>query len=296
MKWIVFVAMGAIGCGDAGTPSDADRHAGAGTGVAPDAGVGADASVGVGADGGADVDSREHADAGPGSDASTCVACDDFERGIVGQPPGGLWTVSTPNCSGVGAIAIDDSQAHHGTRSVKVTGAGGYCNHVFFATPIAMARPTTWIRFFVRFDAALGDGHTTFLAMRDARDGKDLRMGGQNRVLMFNREADDATLPAMSPAGTAKSVAPRIRTWTCVEAAMDSIAKTIRTWVDGAVVDGMVVDGAPTPDVDEAWLRDTAWSPDLVDARFGWESYAGQADTLWFDDVAIGDARFGCGG
>jgi len=227
-------------------------------------------------------------------DAAACVVCDDFEHAAVGSAPSAPWTIATPSCSGAGKMAIDDAQAHGGARSVKVVGGGGYCDHVFIAAPIP-ALAVTWVRFFVRLDAPLGNGHTTFLAMRDARASKDVRMGGQNGVLMFNREADDATLPEMSPAGVALSVAPRARAWTCIETAIDSAARTIRTWVDGALVAGLVEDGVPTPDVDATWLRDAAWAPDLVDVRFGWESYAGQAITLWFDDVAIGPARFGCG-
>jgi hypothetical protein len=30
------------------------------------------------------------------------------------------------------------------------------------------------------------------------------------------------------------------------------------------------------------------------DLRLGWESYGGDADTLWFDDVALGTGRIGC--
>jgi hypothetical protein len=291
MRWLV-VVVGLVGCGDAGAGAGANANAGGGVG----------ANSGASADGGAGGDAHAPTDASPSdagasdagaSDAGACFACDDFEHGTVGAPPGGIWSISTPNCSGTGSVAIDDAQAHGGSRSVKVVGAGGYCNHVFFATPLP-ARAVTWFRFFVRFDAPLGDGHTTFLAMRNA-DGKDLRMGGQNRALMFNRESDDATLPEMSPAGTAKSIAPAARTWTCIEVAIDTSAKTIRTWVDGAAIEGLVDDGIPTPDVDAAWLRG-AWTPSLLDARFGWESYAGQADTLWFDDVAIGASRFGCEG
>ncbi len=57
---------------------------------------------------------------------------------------------------------------------------------------------------------------------------------------------------------------------------------------------GLAVDGEPTADLDRQWLRDRDWRPDLVDVRLGWESYGGQAMTLWFDDVAFGGARLGC--
>ncbi|MCP3786536.1 hypothetical protein NLX85_24520 [Micromonospora sp. A3M-1-15] len=36
------------------------------------------------------------------------------------------------------------------------------------------------------------------------------------------------------------------------------------------------------------------WRPQLTDLKIGWESYGGAADTLWFDDVALGATRIGC--
>jgi hypothetical protein len=152
------------------------------------------------------------------------------------------------------------------------------------------------MRFYVRLDGALGADHVTFLAMHDATDGKDLRMGGQDSVLMFNRELDDATLPEMSPAGTALSVAPTTGAWHCIEVAIDGTARTLQTYVDGSAVAALAVGAQPTPNVDTQWLQDKAWGPKLQDARFGWESYGNAADTVWFDDVAIGPTRVGCGG
>lgn len=267
---------------------------------AGDAGTAAAADASSpGSDGAAAGDALAAADAAPGSAAGCAGAyvCDDFEHDVAGQPPGAPFSVSTPNCSGAGVVAVDASQARSGSRSAKVTGAGGYCDHVFFGMPLPASATTgvLWARFFVRFDAPLGAGHVTFVAMHDASSGKDLRMGGQDQVLMWNRESDDATLPAMSPAGTAQSLAPSTGRWTCVELTVDPVARTLTTWVDGALVAGLVDDGTPTPDVDAQWLQGPAWSPRLADLRFGWESYAGQADTLWFDDVAAGPARIGCG-
>ena len=121
-------------------------------------------------------------------------------------------------------------------------------------------------------------------------------MGGQNKVLMWNRESDDATLPSMSPVGTSKSVVPATSRWLCVELEVDGAAGTIHTWVDGAPVEGLVEDGTATPDVDAPWLSKSGWRPALSDFRLGWESYGGQTSTLWFDDVALGAQRIGCGG
>jgi hypothetical protein len=32
----------------------------------------------------------------------------------------------------------------------------------------------------------------------------------------------------------------------------------------------------------------------VTDLRLGWESYGADADTLWFDDVAVGATRIDC--
>ncbi|MET7966541.1 hypothetical protein [Micromonospora sp. NPDC005305] len=58
-------------------------------------------------------------------------------------------------------------------------------------------------------------------------------------------------------------------------------------------VAGLTADGVPTHDVD-GQLYGRTWRPRLTDLKFGWESYGGAADTLWFDDVALGGSRIGC--
>jgi hypothetical protein len=123
-----------------------------------------------------------------------------------------------------------------------------------------------------------------------------VRMGGQSKILMWNRESDDATLPALSPAGIAASLPLPTNQWLCVEVTIDASgpATSMRTWVDGAEVAGLHLDATPTPDLDEQWLRKADWRPALMDFSLGWESYAGQALTLWFDDVALDAARVGC--
>ncbi len=239
------------------------------------------------------------ADGGAGPPASACAfsLCDGFEKAAPGGPPDtALWTVGGANCTGTGQAAIDGTVAHTGTQSLKVTGSGGYCNHVFAAAtmPPELGQKI-FGRFFVRFADALGDGHVTFMAMKDSHDGpRDLRMGGQSRILMWNRESDDATVPVLSPAGIALSVAPAAGAWHCVEFMVNGHAGTMRTWFDGRQVAGLHVDATPTPDVDAQWLARGPWHPAPVDFRIGWESYAGQSMTLWFDDVVLGARRIGC--
>ncbi|PJE98004.1 hydrolase [Streptomyces carminius] len=227
--------------------------------------------------------------------AGTDGFCDDFES-QTGSQPSGRWTAGAPNCSGTGTASVDSSVAHSGGKSLRINGGGGYCNHIFVGTPLddVDTSGTFWARFQVRHTTPLPAAHVTFAAMHDAGENKDLRMGGQNSALQWNRESDDATLPEQSPNGVAMSRPLPVNTWTCVEFRIDGSTGHLETWVDGEAVPGLAVDGTPTHDIDGQWLRKPGWRPSLTDLRVGWESYGGDTDTLWFDDVAVGSSRIGC--
>jgi hypothetical protein len=293
---LLAVVVAGLGCAAGGaTPAAAPDTQGSGGAAPPDAAASADATP-------ATPDVAGAPEAATAGDAATraCAAlalCDDFEGAATGGPPDpAKWTVGAPDLTGTGALAIDEGQHHSGARSVKVTGQGGYSNHIFLTnrTVIGTLGPVVWGRFYLRLSDALGDGHVTFLAMADAAaGGKHVRMGGQSKILMWNRESDDATLPALSPTGIAASEPLPTDRWLCLEFTIDERAGTMQTWVDGAEVAGLHLDATPTPDVDEQWLRQ-AWRPMLTDFALGWESYAGQAMTLWLDDVALDAHRVGC--
>jgi polysaccharide lyase-like protein/cellulose binding protein with CBM2 domain len=218
--------------------------------------------------------------------------CDGFEN-QAGPAPVGDWSLVFPNCQGSGTATVDSSTAHGGSRSVRVDGHAGYCNHVFLGTSRGIAASGLYARFYVRHTTALPDAHVAFAAMKDTADGgKDLRMGGQNRALQWNRESDDATLPEQSPAGVAQSVPLPVNQWTCVEFGITG--SELRTWVNGIEVPGLHADSTPTPDVDAQWLRRSGWRPAPADLRLGWESYGNGDDTLWFDDVVVAASRTGC--
>jgi hypothetical protein len=232
----------------------------------------------------------------PGSGCGSAALCDGFENQSGGVPSGG-WSVVYPNCSGTGTATIDTSVARSGGRSVRVDGGAGYCNHVFVRSTVDVSAvgPVWYGRFYVRHTTALPATHVTFAAMRDAADsGKDLRIGGQNGALQWNRESDDATLPEQSPTGVSLSRPLPTGSWTCVEYRVDGTAGHLQTWIDGTLVTGLVVDGVATRDIDSQWLNRANWRPNLTDLRLGWEGYGSDADTLWFDDVAMGAARIGC--
>jgi Cellulose binding domain len=221
--------------------------------------------------------------------------CDGFEN-QTGSTPAGNWAVTYPDCSGAGTATVDHTTAHTGTTSLRVDGAAGYCNHVFVrdAQILGTATDTWYVRYWVRHTTALPPSHVTAVAMQDANDGnKDLRFGGQNGAMQFNRASDDATLPEQSPAGVALSAPLPVGTWNCVEFKVSGADGTIQTWLNGTAVAGLTEDGVPTHDIDSQWLNRT-WRPKLTDLRLGWESYGEGADTLWYDDVAAGGQRIGC--
>lgn len=235
----------------------------------------------------------------PATGCADLPLCEDFEAAAVAGPPDpATWTVTSPNCSGAGTLAVADDQAHSGAQALRIAGGGGYCDHVFIAHSAAIKAvgPQVYGRFWLRLDAALGQGHVTFMTLRDSNDagGKDLRMGGQSQILMWNRESDDATLPSLSPAGIALSLAPTPQQWTCVEFMIDQDSAELRTWIDGSELAGLVVDAEPTPDVDQQWHNKPDWKPVLEDIKLGWESYAGQTMVLHVDDIALASARIGC--
>ncbi len=325
----VLIGLVSLGCGSAADPATDDGAAAADGGdgggrgdpgdarviAAQDAGARSDAAsdarssardgtVADGArDGGADA-TRSAADAGSvgtlsdggegtGASCGSAAFCEDFE-GAAGDGLPSSWTSRAPMCSGDGVAALDDQVAHGGRHSLRVHASGGYCNHAFAVPALASVADPLWVRMFVRFEGAPGSSHSTFLAMHDRVSGKDLRFGVQSGVLIWNRETDDATLPELSPTGISLSVAPSPGVWQCVEFHLDGNAGRLETYVDGQLVEGLVVDGAATMDVDGQWLRPGSWRAQVDDVRFGWESYSDQAMTIWYDDVVIASARPGC--
>ncbi|MGW3892076.1 cellulose-binding domain-containing protein [Micromonospora chokoriensis] len=231
----------------------------------------------------------------PPAGCAGAVLCDGFEN-QTGSTPSGDWAVVSPDCSGAGTATIDTATTHSGSRAVRINGAAGYCNHVFVRSTknLGSVGSVRYGRMWMRHTTAQPTEHTTMVAMADSADGnKDLRLGGQNGALQWNRASDDATLPEQSPAGVAQSLPLPTNRWVCVEFMVDGSAGQLRTWVDGTAVTGLTADGTPTHDIDGQWYNRT-WRPQLTDLKLGWESYGGGADTLWYDDVALGSSRIGC--
>ncbi|MGW5092419.1 cellulose-binding domain-containing protein [Streptomyces coelicoflavus] len=231
----------------------------------------------------------------PAAECGDAVICSGFED-QTGSEPSGDWRFTAPDCRGTGTVAVDSAVAHEGGTSLRVDGRAGYCNHAFVthAADLSAVGPVLYVRMWVRHTTALPVSHVTFVSMPDsAQGGRALRVGGQNGALQWNRESDDATLPAQSPAGVALSSPLPTDGWQCLRFAVDTSAGHLDTWLGDERIPGLHADGVPTQDVDQQWLaRGTAPRPTAL--RLGWESYATGDDTVWFDDVAVGSAPIGC--
>ncbi|KAJ1536850.1 hypothetical protein HK096_007255 [Nowakowskiella sp. JEL0078] len=219
------------------------------------------------------------------------VLTDSFENGI------GNWVATFPSCSGTGTESLGTT-AHTGSKSLLINGGGGFCNHVFANnTAILNARPQAYVKFWINHNTASPSLHTTFLAMTDANDGyKQLRLGAQNGNLAWNRESDDSTCPSQSPTGIATSVSIPINTWTCIEFMVDTANGYLDAWVNDVEVPGLHAQNK-VADIDQAWYASKpSWIPNPIDLKLGWESYASDSDSIFYDDVVISNSRIGCSG
>jgi hypothetical protein len=148
--------------------------------------------------------------------------------------------------------------------------------------------------YFRKASKALTNDHISFITMPDSAQAanKHLRIGGQNSILMFNREQDDATLPNLSPEGTASSRPLPVNTWTCFEYHL-SPDGGIETWLDGTAIPGLTT--ASSNPYASQW-RGSTIKPKVTGVFFGWESYGSGSNTIWYDDISVSSSRVGCGG
>ncbi|KAL1852087.1 hypothetical protein Daus18300_012299 [Diaporthe australafricana] len=203
------------------------------------------------------------------------------------------WPTYAQDCNQGGKVTLDSTTAHSGKNSIRVDGAGGYCGHIFFGTT-KIPSGDVYVRSYVKASKALTDSHVSFITMPDSAQGtnKHLRIGGQSKILMYNRESDDATLPDLSPQGIATSAALPTNSWQCFEYHLGTDG-SIETWLNNSTVAGLTVKPGVTNPNAAQWQRSTI-KPKITGVYFGWESYGGDVNTFWYDDVVVSSSRVGC--
>jgi hypothetical protein len=281
--------------GDAGARPSVD--AGAREGSASSEAGAATSSDGSAGDAGADVGA-----ASPEAGATSCSdlpLCDGFESDAPGAAPAG-WTVSmgcNPNTTDTASdggllVGVDASEHHSGAHSLRVVGGDSCGYYVVQTGAFATLGPQLYARFWVMFSGGPTPNHNGFLSMATS-GGDHLRLGFQDDVVAWNAQTSDATLPDMDPQGTSGSVAPAAGTWSCMEFHVDETDGHIELWLDGAAVTGLGYDGTSTQGVDDQWARGGPSPAVPVNLGLGWLGLNDQ-QTVWFDDVALGNARVGC--
>ncbi|KAH9210297.1 hypothetical protein DL95DRAFT_308264 [Leptodontidium sp. 2 PMI_412] len=203
------------------------------------------------------------------------------------------WPTYAADCNQGGKVTLDTSTAHTGKNSMRVDGAGGYCGHIFFGTT-KVPSGDVFVRTWLKASKALTDSHVSFITMPDSAQGskKHLRIGGQSKIMMYNHESDDATLPDLSPQGIATSAALPTGSWQCFEYHLGPDG-TVETWLNDKAIAGLTSKTGVANANAAQWQRSSI-KPKVTAIYFGWESYGGDTNTFWYDDIAVSSTRVGC--
>jgi len=221
--------------------------------------------------------------------ASDTVVTDDFESAAAGAPPDpAVWQLRLPG-GGTSSIEVSSEQAHSGAQSVKVVGNSG--STLFFTeTVFPLPSGVLHFRVWARFTSAGWENHNAFVAASPGEESQEVRFGGQKNAYHSNIASDGDVLspdPYESPA-CERCVAPVAAEWTCLRGKLDFANNNAELYVD----DALAVDSAA-----DGWGASgrTAMFPlNPTMIGFGWAIYGAMANTVYYDDLAIGYEPISC--
>jgi hypothetical protein len=287
---------GAPGTGGSGTGGIAGGGTGGMTGTGGTPGTGGAVGSG-GAGGSGNPGTGGGAGSGGPADCSALPLCDTFESESALNTT--LWTL-IPTAA-TGTATIDTIGAHGSGHSLKVVSPDRL--YLRNSSVIGTLGPVVHVRYYVRFNAALAQGHAAMIvthptAVDQYSQSNELRFGGQDSVYHWNTDSDAANIPDVSPNGDAASFKPVAATWYCVELVINTTNGHLSVSIDGNDIPGLDEDGVATANIDQSWISSGTTSLSrytaLADFNFGWQSYGGGAMTLWYDDVALSASPIGC--
>jgi hypothetical protein len=230
-----------------------------------------------------------------GGSSVALIVSDDFEAASGTTPDAAKWSVFNGDQSN--AVAVSSEQAHSGTHSVKVDvkNAGA-----MLTTKVGLptASGAVYFRAWARFSngaaaAAAWQNHVTFieagglLANGDVDQGDEARLGGQAGKIAANLSHGDGLSPSpWAMPCTPCADPPESAKWVCVEGLFDVSGQKVAAWLDGVQV--------VKADSQADWHAASTYPAALKRVGFGWEAYGSVANTVYYDDVAIGTERIGC--
>lgn len=265
MRFMLSFAIICCGCLGSATPSATTASGGGNdASVAPGAPIATSAS---GADGGV---------------VAAAAVADDFESAALDS----RWTI-------VGAeghqqpqpttAVLDTSRAHSGKQSLHI-----YDGFIETAPPSTSFYARAWV--WLGSDPGTGHWMAWVGVGPGGAQGTEVRYGGHYDILQANYFGNDDEVIS-DPQGycaptCTNGVAAPVGRWSCIEVYFGS--NELRFWLDGNEI--------PTLHV-TAWPHQAApWSPAYDLVRLGFHDFQGSAIDIWYDDVALGSSRLGCGG
>jgi hypothetical protein len=196
-------------------------------------------------------------------------------------------------------ITVDTSQHHSGSNAVKVVSAGMDAWGPLFTNTAAFSQLTGAVygRFWVYLNAALPSTHQAFMTLAlsaAAADptkqtkGIEATCQSPSGAGLLTWNYNDSLLPDVYnfPSSTIPA-----QTWTCFEFHTDATSGDIEAWMNGTRLETMSLPN----DAGAKWTGTAPAKPlQIYGMGLGWMAFNGTAMTLWFDDVALGNARIGC--
>lgn len=271
---------------------------GTGGGSGDGTGIGGEGEVGV-AGTPSNAGAAGAAGAGPIDPCPGASVCDGFEDYATAQPAG-PWAVAT---SGTNVkVAMDETRAYSGKRSVKLTmpGTSNYQRAFISLTgqPFPLANNQLYGRMMFYAAALPSNVHWTFVTGEGPVAAQGIsnamvRYGAfNNKLLMANYDAVPQGADCWQNSATAMPEAK----WVCVEWQFDGTSNTQRLWLDGQSVADLTV-AAKGQGCAVNTLQGNWYFPQNFERLYvGYESYQADAAarTVWIDDVAIDSKRLGC--
>ncbi|AKU98180.1 secreted hydrolase [Labilithrix luteola] len=223
-------------------------------------------------DGGADSsDSGKGNDSGPQAGCTGAKVCDDFESYAKGGLPTSPWTTQVASAS----MAIDDSKAYDGTKSVHITTNGGGAMAVMVqeAPLLPMSGNNVYGRFMMFYNV-MPTTHYHLVILNGPGDNGQMTMGGlENSKALFNFGPGDNTAVSNAKYPQGK--------WACIQWQFDGPNKTAVMSIDGVQLENKV----------------TNWQAfDIAKLSVGLLNCCddGPKVDMWLDAIAIDDAAVAC--
>ena len=208
-----------------------------------------------------------------------------------GLPDSSKWT-DLSNSGGVIKYKIVNDVSHSGSKSVYVDGSS-YSSLFTFAdaSKLPTADNRVYVRTFMRVGTEMTQGHSSYMQAGPftKSDENEIRVGFHQKQLEVNRMPTDAEqLSHLNYWNDGKyGVQFAVGQWYCVETYFNGRDDELQVWVDGQEIPDLHVTD---------WKKGFSnWSPSYQSIAFGYEKYSGGDAKIWYDDIAIGTQRIGCG-